>query len=367
MRASACLSLIAALFSSALWSPAPASAAELSLPPDMYGTYAPGGDCGKQPRVDVDKAGIHLDTAAGKRGPLPVMVSYTFVGGATYDGIQTWALVKHGGKSRWGDDKTPVLLTFNADEQRGALTAERNEGPNEPPAALDGPLSSIVQAGRFRLCGARSASAAPAGKPAAVGAGVGAATGRAAPATAAAAAVARSPAAGFASVVNALMQPDSAPEGSAYDWRHIEQAPHVTWKPLPPDMLDKPLADGNYFRRNGTVSLGGPSLKVMAAGARSMVFAHYFKNEGRPLGEDAVLAALRESGLTVTPARCAMNKALRAPTWYRLSGNGKRTAFLWIAEPRGAASPWEGFNLSLDTSLKPLTAQERAIYTDRCA
>lgn len=129
-----------------------AFAADLELPPDVYGTYAPGGDCAKQPRITVNKAGVHLDTAAGKRSPLPVMVSYTFVGGARYSGIQTWALVKHGGKNRWGDDNTPVILTFNADEKRGALTAERENPGKERPVALDGPLTSVAQTGRFRLC-----------------------------------------------------------------------------------------------------------------------------------------------------------------------------------------------------------------------
>ncbi len=129
-----------------------AFAAELGLPPDVYGRYAPGGDCMKQPRITVNKDGIHLDTAQGKRSPLPVMVSYTFVGGARYSGIQTWALVKHGGKNRWGDDNTPVILTFNAGEKPGALTAEREEPGQERPVALDGPLSSITQTGHFRLC-----------------------------------------------------------------------------------------------------------------------------------------------------------------------------------------------------------------------
>jgi len=136
-----------------------ALAGDLQLPPDVHGTYAPGGDCARQPRIAVDKDGVHLDTAAGQRRSLPLLVSYTFVGGARYSGIQTWAMVKHGGKDRWGDDKTPVLLTFNANERRGALSAELSEGVNEPRTALDGPLASVVQAGRFRLCRA-------AGKPA---------------------------------------------------------------------------------------------------------------------------------------------------------------------------------------------------------
>ena len=336
-------------FVAALFLPAATAAAELSLPPEVYGSYAPSGDCGRQPRINVDKTGVHLDTAAGKRSALPINVSYTWAGGASYNGIQTWALVKHGGKDRWGDENQPVILTFNANERRGTLTAERTGSGNERPVALDGPLTSIVQTGTFRLCtNASATSARPAARQVT-------------------SAIASSPAASFASVINALMQPATAPEGSYYDWRFIEKAPNVTWAALPPEMLDKPLADGQFFRRNGTVTMGAQSLKVMAAGARTMVFNHYFKNEGQPLGEEAVLAALRGSGLTVTTARCAMNKNLRAPTWYKLSGNGKRPALLWIAQPRGATSPWEGFNLSLDTSLKPLTPTERAVYTDRCA
>jgi hypothetical protein len=129
-----------------------ALAADLELPRDVYGQYAPAGDCAKQPRIIVNKVGVHLDTATGKRGPLPIMVSYTFVGGARYSGIQIWVLVKHGGKNRWGDDNTPVILTFNADEKPGALTAERENPGMERPVALDGPLASVAQAGRFHLC-----------------------------------------------------------------------------------------------------------------------------------------------------------------------------------------------------------------------
>jgi len=80
------------------------------------------------------------------------MVSYTFIGGARYSGIQVWALVKHGGKNRWGDDNTPVILTFNAGEKPGVLSAERENPGNERPVALDGPLSSVVQQSVFRRC-----------------------------------------------------------------------------------------------------------------------------------------------------------------------------------------------------------------------
>lgn len=90
--------------------------------------------------------------ACRRRGPLPIMVSYTFFGGARYSGIQIRALVKHGVNNRWGDDNTPVILTFDADEKRGALTAERQNPGKERPVKLDGPLASVAQAGRFHLC-----------------------------------------------------------------------------------------------------------------------------------------------------------------------------------------------------------------------
>lgn len=333
---------------------APAATAQnRDMPPEMYGRYAAGGDCTRSPRITVNRAGIHLDTPAGQRSPLPIDVAFSW-GGARYDGIQLWVQVIHGGKDRWGDDNKPVMLTFNAREKRGALSAERMGTGKERPIPLDGPLSSIVQTANFQRCGTSAAAPAPAAATPAPAA-------KPAPG-----AQAQSPAARFAAVVGALMHPASAPQGSYYDWLFIERAPGVKWAPLPPDSLDKPLSDGHYFRRNGTIALGAAPMKIMAAGARTMIFNHYFKNEGQALGEAQVVAALRASGLTVTTARCGTNPALRAPTWYRLSGGGKRPALLWVAQPRGASSPWEGFNLALDPTLKPMTPQERMVYTDRC-
>ncbi len=132
--------------------PSAAVAADLQLPPEVHGTYAPGADCTRQPRVVVGPMGVGVETPAGARGSLPIMVSYTFIGGARYSGIQVWALVKHGGKNRWGDDNTPVILTFNAGEKPGVLSAERENSGNERPVALDGPLSSVVQQSVFRRC-----------------------------------------------------------------------------------------------------------------------------------------------------------------------------------------------------------------------
>ncbi|RYM05721.1 hypothetical protein [Sphingobium cupriresistens] len=172
---------------------------------------------------------------------------------------------------------------------------------------------------------------------------------------------------GFATALGALLRPSSLPSNGFYDWRALEVVPSVTWAALPPEMLDKPMSNGEYFRRSGTITLEGQSMKVLAGGARTMVTNLYFRNDGPPLGEAALLAALRDAGYQVAPVRCTKMKIAGAPTWYRLSGVSKQTATLWIAPARGGQQPWEGFSLQLDGKLPPLTPREAAVYTDRCA
>ncbi|MGG2007479.1 hypothetical protein [Novosphingobium resinovorum] len=65
-----------------------------------------------QPRVIASPAGVFLETAAGKAGPLPVDVCYSCAGGARYEGIQVWVMVKYG-KDKWGGDNMPVTMMFN--------------------------------------------------------------------------------------------------------------------------------------------------------------------------------------------------------------------------------------------------------------
>lgn len=330
------------------------AAAQLDAPPEeIYGRYAPGGDCSRQPRIEAGKGGVFLDTAAGRQGPLPVSVCYSCAGGAQYEGIQRWVYVKYG-KDKWGGDNMPVILMFNAEEKRGLVSVEHDDTLKTP---IGAPMTQVVRAKTFRQCG----TAAPAAQaPAAA---------KAAPAAVPPkpAAPAKTPADGFAAVLGGLLKPGGYPENSFYDWRHIEAAPHVTWAALPPEMLDKPMSNGEYFRRAGIASIAGQQVQILAGGARGMVLNLYFRNQGKPIGTAPLLAAFKSAGYTATLARCLKVKGVAAPVWYRLSAPGKRPAFLWVAPARPPQQTWEGFQLSLDDTLKPLTPREAAVYTDRCA
>ncbi|WP_070156071.1 hypothetical protein [Sphingobium phenoxybenzoativorans] len=337
----------------------PAWADEGEIPPEIYGNYAPAGDCAKQPRVTVSKGGVFLDTAAGKSGPLPVSVCYSCAGGARYEGIQRWVYVKYG-KDKWGGDNMPVILMFNAEEKKGSVLVEHDNTLKTPIGAA---MGQVVQARSLRICragagaGAAPVAPAPAAKmPPAAGKPV------TPPLTAAPA----SPAQGLAGALGALLRPATLPANSFYDWRQLETAPFVTWAALPPQMLDKPMSNGEFFRRAGIATVKGQQIKVLAGGARTMVMNLYFRNDGPAVGEAALLSALREKGHAVVPVRCAKLRTMPAPKWYRLSGPGRQPALLWFAPARGQQQPWEGMSLQLDGKLPPMTPQEAAVYTDRC-
>lgn len=339
----------------ALLGAVPPAGAQEAVPEEIYGRYAPGGDCARQPRIEAGKAGVFIETAAGRSGPLPVMVCYSCAGGARYEGIQRWIYVKYG-KDKWGGDNMPVTFMFNAEERRGAVEIAHDDTLKTP---LGAAMTEVVRARTMRQCTSTTKaapSAAKAAKPAT-------------PASAAATkpvTTARTPAAGLAATFGALMKPGDYPANSYYDWRFIETAPFVTWAALPPEMLDKPMASGEYFRRAGTATVAGQPVKVLAGGARTMVMNLYFKNEGKPIATPALLAALTDAGYTAKLARCPKTSGLAAPVWYRLSGPDRKPAFLWVAEARGTRQPWQGFSLILDETLKPLTAREAVVYTDRC-
>lgn len=324
-----------------------AIANDSTIPPEIYGNYAPGGDCTKQPRVTAGKGGFSIDTAAGKAGPLPISVCYSCAGGARYEGIQRWVYVKYG-KDKWGGDNMPVTFMFNAAEKTGALDIVHDDTLRTP---LGAPMNQVVQARSLKLC--KVGALVPVARPAAPD-----------PSPRQASSV--TPGAAFANALVGLLRPAALPANSYYDWRHLETAPAITWAALPPQMLEKPMSNGEYFRRAGMASLAGQPMKVLAGGARSMVMNLYFRNDGNPIGEAALLAALRDAGKSVVPIRCPKVRTARAPTWYRLSASGKQPAILWVASALGPQQPWEGFSLQLDGTLPAMTAQEAAVYTDRC-
>lgn len=133
----------------------PALSQSIPVPKELYGRYAPGGDCTRQPRVIASAAGVFLETAAGKAGPLPVDVCFSCAGGARYEGIQIWVMVKYG-KDKWGGDNMPVTMMFNDGERRGSLLVEHDNTLRTP---LGMPMTQVVQARSFRLCKGAKAGA----------------------------------------------------------------------------------------------------------------------------------------------------------------------------------------------------------------
>ena len=106
----------------------------------------------------------------------------------------------------------------------------------------------------------------------------------------------------------------------AADWTGIEKLPGVQWAPLPPTMLQNCLPDGGCFTRTGKAVIASRNMVVMATGARTIVSNLYLRNATAPFGEAAVLAALKEAGLTTELARCPVQGAAGGTNWYRLKG-----------------------------------------------
>ena len=148
------------------------------------------------------------------------------------------------------------------------------------------------------------------------------------------------------------------------EWQSIERLPHIRWAPLPPTALRNCLPDGNCFSRQGTATIGGRTLSVVATGARTMVFQLYLRNQGTRIGEPAVLGALSEAKLSTRLARCPVAGGAGSTNWYRLTG-GSAPGVLAIQAPRNSRVG-EGFVLSQGQELPGLLPNQVALYSERC-
>ena len=149
------------------------------------------------------------------------------------------------------------------------------------------------------------------------------------------------------------------------DWEGIEKLPGTKWAPLPPTSLKNCLPNGDCFARQGSATVGGRNMTVVATGARTMVVHLLFRNMSAPLGESAVVAALEQAGFTAELARCPIRAGTGGTNWYRLKGTGLTTGYLLI-QPAGAGRPNEGFVLAQGEELPALQPNQLALYTDQC-
>ena len=165
-----------------------------------------------------------------------------------------------------------------------------------------------------------------------------------------------SPEADFVAIVKAFIALDAPPS-----WDAIERLPTIRWAALPPTSLQNCLPDGGCFVRQGTATVGGRTLAVVATGARTMVLNLYFRNGGAAFGESAVVAALKEASLSPALARCPLKSGSGSTNWYRLAGPG----YLSL-QAATANRPMEGFVVGHGAELPRLQPNQLALYSEQC-
>lgn len=163
---------------------------------DMFGQYAPRGDCTREPQVTIDEAGFTFRAAGQTHTSRRFVLSYSFFG-MRYEGI-TLAFYPFATSP---SDLGPLILFVNDSETRGRLAFTSNLAPGQRMQPLQAALLAGSPLLRCRGTGGTAAAATAAGAGAA-------GTGAAASASAAAPGQAR-PAAGPA--------PAAAPSAVA-DW-----------------------------------------------------------------------------------------------------------------------------------------------------
>jgi hypothetical protein len=149
------------------------------------------------------------------------------------------------------------------------------------------------------------------------------------------------------------------------DWDGLESLPGTQWAALPPRSLTNCLPDGGCFTRQGTVTLGGSAVTIVASGARTMVLNLYVRNAGTPFGEAAVVAALKKADPSSELVRCPVNGGRGTTNWYKVKG-AKSPGFLSIQTVRGE-KPSEGYVISYGAELPRLQPNQLAMYSLECA
>jgi hypothetical protein len=80
----------------------------------LFGRYAPGGDCGREPRVVVDVTGFTFEVAGARDKATRPEYAASY-GGQSYDGVAKWFFPFRNANGY------PILLAFNDGEKPGVL------------------------------------------------------------------------------------------------------------------------------------------------------------------------------------------------------------------------------------------------------
>ena len=117
----------------------------------IYGSYAPGGDCSREPRVTLDVAGMTF-TANGRTVQATRVEYAASFFGPSYEGIALAFFPFPRSDSDYGS----LLMFVNEDDVPGAIRVESNIGPGE---RLD-PFQAALT-GDYRLCPGTGSGVAP--------------------------------------------------------------------------------------------------------------------------------------------------------------------------------------------------------------
>jgi len=115
-----------------------------TIPPgrDIQGSYAPQGDCSKEPRVTLSAKDLVIQSAGKPTRLAPVDACLSCAGGARYEGIEVWV-------SQLGADGNPKepMFIFNSQEKRGVLFVDKS-GLQRASA----PVRAVAMASPLKRC-----------------------------------------------------------------------------------------------------------------------------------------------------------------------------------------------------------------------
>lgn len=165
----------------------------------------------------------------------------------------------------------------------------------------------------------------------------------------------------FAGIVAAFLS-----KSFVTDWEGVEKLPKIKWAPLPTTELKNCLPEGGCYTRQGTAAIGGRNLLIVATGARTIVTHLFVRNPSAPLGEAAVVAALKKSSLSPELARCPLRSGVGGTNWYSLKGEKVESGHVTV-QTSCNGKQCEGFVVSRSDKLPPLQPNQLALYSEKCA
>lgn len=112
---------------------------------DLFGRYAPAGDCKRQPQVVVDVTGFTFEIG-GKPEKVTNPEFAASYGAQDYAGITKWFFPYRKG------DGYPILMTFNGDEKKGTLAIDPQDEGYQGGPALSPRNAALVKGSPYARC-----------------------------------------------------------------------------------------------------------------------------------------------------------------------------------------------------------------------